>query len=412
MEKQEILFIGLVWPEPSSSAAGFRIIQLLKSFQNNDNTITFASAASKSPYSADLSAMGIHEVEIKLNDASFNEFVQALNPNIVVFDRFMTEEQYSWRVAQVCPDAVRILDTEDLHFLRHARQTNTKSGEQFDQALLYSDIAKREIAAILRSDISIIISELEMQLLTNQFAINPSILYYLPFLEEEIDEACVASWKTFEKRADFMFIGNFIHEPNWNTVQYLKTKIWPLLSRQLPKVNLNIYGAYPSQKVLQLHNPKERFFVHGRADHAQDTLSNHRVLLAPIQFGAGVKGKFIDAMQTGTPSVTTSIGAEAMCGDFPWNGFIANEPELFVAKSIELYTDKSAWLDAQRHGIAIINQRYARDKFEDDFLMTIRFITAQLQAHRQQNFIGQLLLHHSVLSTKYLSLWIEEKNKK
>lgn len=412
MEKQEILFIGLVWPEPSSSAAGFRIIQLLKSFQNNDNTITFASAASKSPYSADLSAMGIHEVEIKLNDASFNEFVQALNPNIVVFDRFMTEEQYSWRVAQVSPDAVRILDTEDLHFLRHARQTNTKSGEQFDQALLYSDIAKREIAAILRSDISIIISELEMQLLTNQFAINPSILYYLPFLEEEIDEACVASWKTFEKRADFMFIGNFIHEPNWNTVQYLKTTIWPLLSRQLPKVNLNIYGAYPSQKVLQLHNPKERFFVHGRADHAQDTLSNHRVLLAPIQFGAGVKGKFIDAMQTGTPSVTTSIGAEAMCGDFPWNGFIANEPELFVAKSIELYTDKSAWLDAQRHGIAIINQRYARDKFEDDFLMTIRFIKAQLQAHRQQNFIGQLLLHHSVLSTKYLSLWIEEKNKK
>lgn len=412
MEKQEILFIGLVWPEPSSSAAGFRIIQLLKSFQNNGNTITFASAASRSPYSADLSAMGIHEVEIKLNDASFNDFVQELNPNIVVFDRFMTEEQYSWRVAQECPDAVRILDTEDLHFLRHARQSNTKSGEQFDQALLYSDIAKREIAAILRSDISIIISELEMQLLTNQFAINPSILYYLPFLEEEISPACIDTWKTYEERADFMFIGNFIHEPNWNTVQYLKTQIWPLLRKQLPKVNLNIYGAYPSQKVLQLHNPKERFFVHGRAEDAQVTMSHHRILLAPIQFGAGVKGKFIDAMQTGTPSVTTSIGAEAMCGDFPWNGFIANEPELFVAKAIELYTNKSLWLTAQHHGIAIINQRYARNKFEDDFLMTIRFIKAQLQAHRQQNFIGQLLLHHSVLSTKYLSLWIEEKNKK
>ncbi|GEM62884.1 glycosyl transferase [Sphingobacterium faecium NBRC 15299] len=412
MEKQEILFIGLVWPEPSSSAAGFRIIQLLKSFQNNDNTITFASAASRSPYSADLKAMGIHEVEIKLNDASFNDFVQELNPNIVVFDRFMTEEQYSWRVAQECPDAVRILDTEDLHFLRHARQSNTKSGEQFDQALLYSDIAKREIAAILRSDISIIISELEMQLLTNQFAINPSILYYLPFLEEEISPTCIDTWKTYEERADFMFIGNFIHEPNWNTVQYLKTQIWPLLRKQLPKVSLNIYGAYPSQKVLQLHNPKERFFVHGRAEDAQVTMSHHRILLAPIQFGAGVKGKFIDAMQTGTPSVTTSIGAEAMCGDFPWNGFIANEPELFVAKAIELYTNKSLWLTAQQHGIAIINQRYARSKFEDDFLMTIRFIKAQLQAHRQQNFIGQLLLHHSVLSTKYLSLWIEQKNKK
>ncbi|UZJ65056.1 glycosyltransferase family 4 protein [Sphingobacterium sp. KU25419] len=96
-------------------------------------------------------------------------------------------------------------------------------------------------------------------------------------------------------------------------------------------------------------------------------MSHHRILLAPIQFGAGVKGKFIDAMQTGTPSVTTSIGAEAMCGDFPWNGFIANEPELFVAKAIELYTNKSLWLTAQHHGVAIINQRYARNKFEDDF---------------------------------------------
>lgn len=412
MEKQEILFIGLVWPEPSSSAAGFRMVQLLKSFQKNDNTITFASAASKSPYSADLVAMGINEVEIKLNDASFNDFVRDLKPHIVVFDRFMTEEQYSWRVAQECPDAVRILDTEDLHFLRHARQSNAKNGEQFDQTLLYSDIAKREVAAILRSDISLIISELEMQLLTNQFAINPSILYYLPFLEEEIDEACIASWKTYENRADFMFIGNFIHEPNWNTVQYLKTEIWHLLRKQLPKVNLNIYGAYPSQKVLQLNNPKERFFVHGRADHAQDTMSRHRVLLAPIQFGAGVKGKFIDAMQTGTPSVTTTIGAEAMSGDLPWNGFIANEPQQFVEKAIELYNNKTIWLEAQQNGITIINQRYSRTRFEDDFLMTIRFIKAQLQAHRQQNFMGQLLLHHSLLSTKYLSLWIAEKNKK
>ncbi|AIM35498.1 glycosyltransferase [Sphingobacterium sp. ML3W] len=411
MEKQEILFIGLVWPEPSSSAAGFRMVQLLKSFQKNNNTITFASAASKSPYSADLKAMGIKEVEIKLNDDQFNEFVRDLHPQIVVFDRFMTEEQYSWRVAQECPDAVRILDTEDLHFLRHARQSNAKTGEQFDQTLLYSDIAKREIAAILRSDISIIISELEMQLLTNQFAISPAILYYLPFLEEEIDHACIDSWKTYEERADFMFIGNFIHEPNWNTVQYLKKEIWPLLRKQLPQAKLNIYGAYPSQKVLQLNNPKERFFIHGRTENAQTTMADHRILLAPIQFGAGVKGKFIDAMQTGTPSVTTSIGAEAMCGDLPWNGFIANEPQLFIEKAIELYNNKTRWQEAQSNGIAILNQRYARTKFEDDFLMSIRFIKAQLQAHRQQNFMGQLLLHHTLQSTKYLSLWIAEKNK-
>ncbi|UIR55616.1 glycosyltransferase [Sphingobacterium sp. SRCM116780] len=412
MEKQEVLFIGLVWPEPTSSAAGFRMLQLLKSFQKNGNTITFASAATKSPYSADLKSMGIKEVEIKLNDRSFNDFVQELNPGIVLFDRFMTEEQYSWRVAQECPYAIRILDTEDLHFLRHARQSNAKNGEQFDQTLLYSDTAKRELAAILRSDISIIISELEMQLLTNQFGISHSILYYLPFLEEQITTETVSNWKSYEERADFMFIGNFIHEPNWHTVQYLKSEIWPLLRKEIPKVNLHIYGAYPSQKVLQLNNPQERFFVHGRADNAQETMSNYRVLLAPIQFGAGLKGKFIDAMQTGTPTVTTTIGAEAMRGDLPWNGFIENEREQFIEKSVELYKHKELWLEAQHNGTEIINQRYSREKFEDDFLVNICFIKAQLHAHRQQNFIGQLLLHHTVLSTKYLSLWIEEKNKK
>ncbi len=61
-----------------------------------------------------------------------------------------------------------------------------------------------------------------------------------------------------------------------------------------------------TQKVLQLHNPKERFFIKGRAENAQDTMSTYKVLLAPINFGAGVKGKFVDAMQTGTPSVTSN----------------------------------------------------------------------------------------------------------
>ncbi|RZL48347.1 MAG: glycosyltransferase [Pedobacter sp.] len=410
MTANKLLIIGLVWPEPTSSAAGTRMIQLIQLFLAADYQVTFACAAAKSEYSFNLAAIGVKEETIKLNDQSFNEFIKTLNPQIVMFDRFVMEEQYGWRIHQECPEAMTILDTEDLHFLRHARQKAIKVQLTLTQEDLFSDTAKREIASILRCDISLIISEEEMNVLQTQFKIDPSLLYYLPFLEEEITTK--THWLSFEERADFVFIGNFLHEPNWHTVQFLKTNIWPLLSKKLPQAKLNIYGAYPSQKVLQLHNPKESFNIIGRAENSKETVGKHRVLLAPIQFGAGVKGKFIDAMQVGTPSVTTKIGAEAMKGNLEWNGFVEDDIELFVSKAVELYQDKNTWLQAQQNGIEIINQRYSKNKFQDKFIEQTDLIYKDLKAHRQQNFFGQLLHHHTAQSTKYLSLWIEEKNKK
>lgn len=409
MNEKKLLIIGLVWPEPTSSAAGTRMIQLIELFLEKGYQITFACAAAKSEFSFNLEAIGVSEQTIKLNDQSFNEYIKILKPQIVMFDRFVMEEQYGWRIHQECPEAMTILDTEDLHFLRQARQKATKDGLVLKDEDLFNDIAKREIASILRCDLSLIISEDEINILQSQFKIDPSLLYYLPLLEEEITNT--NHWLSFEERADFVFIGNFLHEPNWNTVQFLKTEIWPSLRKQLPQAKLNIYGSYPSQKVLQLHNPKENFNIMGRAQNAKETIVKHRVLLAPIQFGAGVKGKFIDAMQVGTPSITTTIGAEAMKGNLEWNGFVEDDVELFVSKAVELYQDKNKWLIAQQNGIQIINQRYSKNKFQDKFIEQIDLVYNNLKLHRQQNFIGQLLHHHTAQSTKYLSLWIEEKNK-
>ncbi|MFC4212551.1 glycosyltransferase [Pedobacter lithocola] len=407
MNAKKLLIIGLVWPEPTSSAAGTRMIQLVDLFLQKGYDIIFASAASKSEFSFDFSERNVIEEEIKLNDESFNSFLKVCNPDTVLFDRFMIEEQYGWRVQQECPNALRILDTEDLHFLRVARQQSDKKSELLN---LFSDAAKREIASILRCDLSLIISEVEMKILTEKFNINNSLLYYLPFLESEITSEAVDNWVPFEERAGFIFIGNFLHEPNWNTVQILKTKIWPSLRKKLPYASMNIYGSYASQKVLQLENKNEKFFIRGRAKIAQQTIAKHRILLAPIQFGAGVKGKFIDAMQTGTPSVTTTVGAEAMKGLLDWNGFIEDDLEIFVNKAAILYEDKTAWLFAQHNGIQIINQRYTAQHFIDDFITRIENL--DVKDHRQKNFFGQILNHHTMQSTKYMSLWIEEKNKR
>ncbi len=409
---QSILIIGSVWPEPNSSAAGIRMLQLIDLFQQQDWKVTFASAASDSDFMFDVTQLGVEKVAIQMNDSGFDVFVKALNPSIVVFDRFMVEEQFGWRVAEQCPDALRMLDTEDLHCLRLARQKAFQQKRDFEFDDLYSDTAKREIASILRCDISLVISEFEMDLLENQFKVDTNLLHYLPFLVDEIDPETTNNWLPFQDRKDFIFIGNFLHEPNWNTVQYLKESIWPQLQKRLPEVSMLVYGAYPSQKVLQLHQPKERFLVLGRAKSAVDVVGNARVVLAPIRFGAGAKGKLLEAMQCGTPSVTTDIGAESMHGDLPWNGMIADDIHGIVDAAIELYQNESLWKKAQQNGIAILNQRYQKKLFANNFIGRIMFVLKHLKSHRNDNFIGSLLMHHTTASTQYMSRWIESKNKK
>lgn len=409
---QKLLIIGFVWPEPNSSAAGGRMMQLISLFKAQGFSITFASPAQNSDFMVDLGEYGVDKKSIALNNSSFDSFIKELNPAVVLFDRFMMEEQFGWRVAENCPDALRLLDTEDLHCLRLARQKAFKENRSFNTTDLFvEEVAKREIASILRCDLSLMISEFEMELLESAFKIDKALLYYLPFLLEPIDNTDIQELPSFEDRKDFIFIGNFLHEPNWNAVQYLKETIWPLIKKQVPEAVLNVYGAYPSQKVVQLHNSKDGFLIMGRANDAQEVVKKARVVLAPLRFGAGIKGKLLEAMQCGTPSVTTSIGSESMHGDLPWNGFVTDVVTDFVDESVRLYQDKTIWGIAQKNGIEIINQRYTKDLFENDFRTKIEFLRSNLQQHRLHNFIGAMLQHHTLKSTKYMSRWIEEKNK-
>ncbi|MFV8378119.1 glycosyltransferase [Flavobacterium sp. LB3R33] len=409
---QKLLIIGFVWPEPNSSAAGGRMLQLISLFKAQGFSITFASPAQNSDFMVDLGEYEVDKKSIELNNSSFDIFIKELNPSLVLFDRFMMEEQFGWRVAENCPDALLILDTEDLHCLRLARQKAFKENRSFSITDLFvEEVAKREIASILRCDLSLMISEFEMELLESAFKIDISLLYYLPFLLEPIDDAEIEELPSFENRKDFVFIGNFLHEPNWNAVQYLKETIWPLIKKCLPEAVLNVYGAYPSQKVLQLHNKKEGFLIMGRAINAQEVVQEARVVLAPLRFGAGIKGKLLEAMQCGTPSVTTSIGSESMHGELPWNGFITNDITDFADRAVQLYQDKTIWSKAQQNGIAIINQRYSKGFFEIDFRVKIEILQSNLEQHRLNNFMGALLQHHTLKSTKYMSRWIEEKNK-
>ncbi|WP_282136133.1 glycosyltransferase [Seonamhaeicola maritimus] len=408
---KKLLIIGFVWPEPKSSAAGYRMMQLIETFQLKDYQITFASTCAKTENAFNLKSIGVQQVSIELNNSSFDVFVKALNPDVVLFDRFMTEEQFGWRVSEQCPDALKILDTEDLHCLRRGRQQAFKDQVNFDKTYLFNDTAKREIACIYRCDLSLIISEVEMEILKNDFKVDESLLLYLPFMLDNVSEKTLNALPKFEDRQHFVAIGNFLHEPNYHAVLHLKQNIWPLIKKNLPDAKMQIYGAYASLKVNQLHNSNEGFIINGFAESASTVLRQSRICLAPLLFGAGLKGKLIDAMKNGTPAVTTTIGAEGMFGNIEPNGFIEDNAEAFSEKAIKLYKNESLWEEKQYNGFQVLNTRFHKEQFQQLFLERIRLVKGQLKDRRLENFTGQMLHHHGLQSTKFMSKWIEAKNK-
>ena len=408
-----ILIIGFVWPEPNSSAAGSRMLQLIDLFRSQGWKITFASPAAETKHMANFDDPNISKVSIEVNNSTFDDFVKKLQPNIVLFDRFMIEEQFGWRVTQQCPNALKILNTEDLHCLRRVRQECFKNKKQFEiKDLLNNEHTKREIASIYRCDLSLIISDFEIKLLQDTFNIHKELLLYLPFLLDPITAESKKEWPNYQNRRHFITIGNFRHLPNWNSVLYLKKTIWPLIKKELPEAELHIYGAYPPPKATQLHNPKERFHIKGWTNDAKEVMTKARVCLAPLQFGAGIKGKLTDAMLCGTPSTTTTIGAEGMLDeDSDWNGFIIDNPTLFAQGAIKLYNNKNLWQQSQQNGIEIINTRFQKKKFSNLFIDHIAKLQKNLKEHRTKNFIGSMLQYHTTRSTEFMSRWIEEKNK-
>jgi glycosyltransferase involved in cell wall biosynthesis len=411
LQNQHLLIICTVWPEPTSSAAGSRMLQLIALFQGQGCRITIACDANETEHSDDLSAYRLEKLKIALNDSAVDEQLKLISPSFVLFDRFMTEEKYGWRVAEQCPNALRILDTEDLHCLRKARQDAFKKQTAVTPSFLLNDTSKREIASIYRCDLSLIISTHEMDLLQSFFKIDKELLHYIPFLLDPLTTDDIPKWPTYEERAGFISIGNFLHEPNTNAVLYLKEEIWPMIRKALPKAELHIYGAYVPDRITILHRPEQGFYVKGRAANSKQVIEKAKVLLAPLRFGAGIKGKLTEAMQCGTPSVTTSIGAEGMHGGYDWNGAITDDPAAFAKYAVELYISEPNWNIAQSNGYRIINEFYNKELHSKAFIQKILQIEKSFDQHRACNFIGSMLMHHTLAGTKFMSKWIELKNK-
>lgn len=408
---KKLLIIGHNWPEPQSTAAGTRMMQLIHVFKDADYDIHFACAVPLEKELNDIAKLGIKTTQIALNDDGFDAFATNLAPDVVLYDRYITEEQYGWRIHENCPQAMTILDTEDLHFLRKAREEAMLKKLEWNDDMLFSQTAKRELASILRCDLSLIISEYEMELLLAHFKLDSSLLLYLPFMVETISPEHVSEWNSFEDRAHFTTIGTFMHKPNVDAVILLHKHVWPRIRKTLPDAQLHVYGSYVTPQIMELHKPENGFHVLGQADNALETIAKYRVLLASLRYGAGLKGKIMDAMLSGTPAVMTPIAAEGMFGDMLPCGAIEDDPAAFAQAAIDLYNDKTSWKQAMQQGMLVVNERFSKSAFAKALLETIQFVQADLTAYRNNHFLGSILHHHTLQSTKYLSKWITEKER-
>ncbi len=397
MKKRKLLIIGHIFPETNSTAAGWRMMKLIDSFRV-EYDVVFATAAQPSDNS-DFLTDGVKVINLPLNDDNADDILIEINPSVVIFDRFYTEEMFGWRVAEVLPNAWRILNTEDLHFLRLSREKWAKKANGVSPLFLPNELltenTTRELASILRCHKSLIISKAEMKLLEEYFKISSSKLVFLPL------QLPIVQQLREQDKTDFCFIGNGIHIPNADAIVWLVTSIWPKIQEKLPHAKLNIACSYTSSALRQLLAKKKNIRLFERVEDASLFVQSHKIQLMPIRFGAGIKGKVLESAVNKTPFVTTSIGMEGISENYP---FQTDDEATFVEMALALFQDQQMYQNALLEMEKLISEYSDIEPYFQSLLQV-------LKTEPNADWFALTLLQQQTNATRYLSKYIIEKNK-
>lgn len=250
-------------------------------------------------------------------------------------------------IKRYAPQAKTLFYTHDIHHIRMERQAQLlQSSVKQDEA---GKMKEKEFAAIREVDSTIVVSTTELETLQPQLP--DQHLELLPLLLN-----IPGTTAGFEQRKGIVFIGGYQHSPNVDAVQYFVAEVMPLVRNYLPGVKFHIVGSKPPQSVLDLAS--EDVVVEGFIEDLTPFLDSMRVAVAPLRYGAGVKGKVGTALAAGLPLVATPIAAEGMeilDGD---QALIANSPESFANLVAELYHDADLWCRLSRRGIDFADKKF------------------------------------------------------
>ena len=252
-------------------------------------------------------------------------------------------------VRQLSGKAKLVFNTVDLHYLREQRQAELEnSGELLEKS---RESRERELGIMRRCDATIVISEAERQMIQEE---DPGIrLFAIPYIREVIDPL-----PDFASRHDIVFIGGFGFEPNRDAALYFVNEIWPKVRNRLPGVSFLIIGSNMPETIIRLEeNPGVEIL--GYVERLTPILKRCRLSVAPLRYGAGIKGKIGTSITHGVPCVVTSIAAEGMGLAPGENIMIADDETSFANAIFDAYTDSQLWNTLSRNGLEYFKANFS-----------------------------------------------------
>lgn len=254
--------------------------------------------------------------------------------DLALLFRPLVVERHLRTVRRYCVTAKVLFHTQDLHFLRMSREAELL-GDQSKKAAA-KEMKRRELSAIQSSDASILVSTAELGLLRPM--VSPETkLHVFPLIMN-----VKGTTKTFAERRDIVFVGGYQHTPNVDAVKYFVADIMPLLRKRLPGVRFYVVGSNPPPDIALLES--EDVLITGFVEDLNSVLDNMRVSVAPLRYGAGIKGKIGTAMAVGLPVVATPLAAEGMSLTDGENILMADDVEAFAEAVAKTYQDEILWM--------------------------------------------------------------------
>lgn len=246
------------------------------------------------------------------------------------------------------PQARIVLDTVDLHYLRESRAAKLAKRPALEKSAL--ETRTRELAVIRASDVTLVVSGHERQMLAVDA---PDARVEVVSNLHEV----VGAGMPFLQRKDIVFVGGFRHPPNGDGVRWFVESVMPLLRQRLPDVVLHCIGSDPTAEILALQQPG--VVVHGYVADLEPAMQGMRIAVAPLRFGAGVKGKINLSMAHGQPVVATSIAIEGMHLANGEDVLVADDAAAFAAALLRLYQDEVLWNRLSANGLTNVSRHFS-----------------------------------------------------
>jgi glycosyltransferase involved in cell wall biosynthesis len=356
--KKNILLIDHHIPSPDRDSGSLRMFQILKLLHQLGHRVTFIpdNLTDAPPYSDELRKRGIKVVHYPYIKKVCDYLISHGSEfNVVVLSRCDFAHKHIADVRLHAPQSRIIFDTVDLHSLRTHREAQITTDSGVREKARQKE--EQEYDLIHQADETWVTSRVEQKLLQKMWPEKS-----IQLVSNIVD--IPGSSTPFELRRDFLFIGSFQHTPNTDAVLFFLKEIYPLVSQRLGDAKFYIIGEKPPSEIVTLAS--ERVVVAGLQRDVRPFFENAKLSVAPLRFGAGVKGKINQSMAFGVPVVATSVAVEGMELNDREDILVADEPEEFARALIDLCESEELWTRLSENGIrktrALYSTNAARKK--------------------------------------------------